>query len=138
MRLSTLFRFLVGHRDAILELAASRWTILIGAIFVVSAGFAREYDGEDLIHEPWHALRPLGASLASGTTLFLLVHGAVMLCSRKADAKPPGIGRSYVIFLGLFWMTAPMAWLYAIPYERFMSPVDAIGVNLWTLALVAA
>ncbi|XHC26305.1 hypothetical protein ABWH91_02835 [Phycisphaerales bacterium ac7] len=138
MKISLLPRFLLGDREAILELAASRWTILIGAIFVVSAGFAREYDGEDLINEPWHALRPLGASLASGTTLFLLVHCAIMLRSAKADRKPPRIDKSYVIFLGLFWMTAPMAWLYAIPYERFMSPVDAIGVNLCTLALVAA
>jgi hypothetical protein len=138
MKISLLPRFLLGDRDAILELAASRWTILIGAIFVMSAGLAREYDGEDLIHEPWHALRPLGASLASGTTLFLLIHCAIMLRSAKADRKPPVFEKSYVVFLGLFWMTAPMAWLYAIPYERFMSPVDAIGVNLWTLALVAA
>lgn len=138
MKISLLPRFLLGDRDAILELAASRWTILIGAIFVISAGLAREYDGEDLINEPWHALRPLGASLASGTTLFLLIHCAIMLRSAKAERKPPAFEKSYVIFLGLFWMTAPMAWLYAIPYERFMSPVDAIGVNLWTLALVAA
>lgn len=138
MKLSLLPRFLLGQRDAILELAASKWTILIGAILVVSAGLAREYDGEDLINEPWHALRPRGASLASGTTLFLLVHCAVMLRSAKVERKPPSFERSYVIFLGMFWMTAPMAWLYAIPYERFMSPVDAIGVNLWTLAIVAA
>lgn len=137
MKLSILPKYLIGRRDAILELAASKWTLLIGAIFVVSAGFAREYDGEDLVHEPWHALRPLGASLASGTTLFLLIHGAVKLRGGKPENPPPSFVRSYLIFLGLFWMTAPMAWLYAIPYERFMTPVDAIGVNLWTLALVA-
>ena len=34
-------------------------------------------------------------------------------------------------------MTAPLAWLYAIPYERFLSPGDATSANLWTLALVA-
>ena len=35
-------------------------------------------------------------------------------------------------------MTAPLAWLYAIPYERFQSPVDAMRLNLITLGVVAA
>ena len=34
-------------------------------------------------------------------------------------------------------MTALLAWLYGIPYERFLSPLDAINANLWTLALVS-
>src|SRR5262249_10892210 len=41
-------------------------------------------------------------------------------------------------FLTLFWLTAPLAWLYAIPYERFLSPGGATRANLMTLALVAA
>ncbi len=138
MRASTLPRYLLGSRDAIISVASSRWSILIGAIFVLSAGFAREYDGEDLVHEPWHALRPLGASLASGTLLFLIIHGSAMFNREDGEGEPPSFLRAYRSFLGLFWMTAPMAWLYAIPYERMLSPVDAIGVNLWTLALVAA
>lgn len=35
-------------------------------------------------------------------------------------------------------MTAPLAWLYAIPYERFLSPVDAVYANARTLLLVSA
>jgi len=31
--------------------------------------FAREYDGEDLLHEPWHLLLPLVASLATSFIL---------------------------------------------------------------------
>lgn len=138
MKTSTLFRFLVGDRDAILTIAASRSSFLISTLFVISAGFAREYDGEDLIHEPWHILRPLGASLLSGTTLFLLVHGAAMLRHRRATGSRPSFLIAYRTFLTLFWMTAPMAWLYAVPYERFMTPVDAVGVNLCTLGFVAA
>ena len=49
----------------------------------------------------------------------------------------PGICREYLSFLALYWMTAPLAWLYGIPYERFLSPLDAINANLWTLALVS-
>jgi hypothetical protein len=137
MKTSTLPRYLVGSRQAILELATSPWTLWVGAIFVFSAGLAREYDGEDLIHEPWHALRPLGASLATGTALFLLVHLAALLKRGNAEGTPPSFFNAWRTFLGLFWLTAPMAWLYAVPYERFMTPVDAIAVNLWTLALVS-
>lgn len=137
MRALTLPRYLLGSRDAILEVASSRWSILIGILFVISAGLAREYDGENLLHEPWHALRPLGASLVSGTTLFLLVHLVAWMKSGKSESNPPGFFVSWMRFMGVFWMTAPMAWLYAIPYERWTSPVDAIKLNLWTLAIVA-
>ena len=34
-------------------------------------------------------------------------------------------------------MTAPLAWLYAIPYERFLSPLDAVRANLITLGFVS-
>ena len=80
MKASVLPRFLLGSRDAITQIAVSPSALLIGALFTVSAGFAREYDGEDLLHEPWHALRPLGASLLSGTVLFGLIHG---ICSSR-------------------------------------------------------
>jgi hypothetical protein len=35
-------------------------------------------------------------------------------------------------------MTAPLAWCYAIPFERFLSEADATRANLWSLTLVAA
>jgi hypothetical protein len=44
----------------------------------------------------------------------------------------------YRSFLGLFWMTAPLAWLYAVPYERFLTPGQATSENLATLGVVAA
>ena len=34
-------------------------------------------------------------------------------------------------------MTAPLAWLYGIPYERFTDPLAATEAKVWTLALVA-
>lgn len=137
MRAPLLIRFLVGDRRAILQMARSRWSMVIGALFVLSAGVAREYDGEDLVHEPWHALRPLGASFVSGTALFLLVHGVAMARRKRGVGDPPRFGTAYASFMGLFWMTAPLAWLYAVPYERFLSPIDAVIANLWTLAIVA-
>ncbi len=138
MKVSTLPRFLLGSRSAILEVAASRVAIPVGVLLVVSAGLAREYDGEDLVHEPWHILRPLAASLVSGSLLFAIVaFAALAIRARKGTGTPPTPLRAYLSFMGLFWMTAPLAWLYAIPYERMLSPVEAVEVNLWTLALVA-
>lgn len=140
MNLKTLALYLIGRRDAIETVARSGWSVVIGLIFVISAGFAREYDGEDLWHEPWHVLRPLAASIASGTTLFLLVFGAAWLREPReaGDTAAPGFWQAYRSFMGLFWMTAPMAWLYAIPFERVLDPVEAVTANVVLLAVVAA
>lgn len=37
----------------------------------------------------------------------------------------------------LFWVTAPAAWLYAIPVERFFDPYHAAQANLTLLAIVS-
>tara|TARA_R110000782_G_scaffold23887_1_gene62111 strand:+ start:941 stop:2260 length:1320 start_codon:yes stop_codon:yes gene_type:complete len=131
----TLASFLIGRRDAIERIAVSRSATVASFVFVLTAGIAREYDGEYLLAEPWHALRPLGASAVTGTVLFLLVRLATF---RRGATDGPGLAESYRRFMTCFWMTAPLAWLYAIPYERFLSPGDAVMANLWTLALVAA
>jgi hypothetical protein len=134
MGIGTLLRYLIGDRTAIQEIAASRRALWVGLLFVVSAGLAREYDGEDLLHEPWHALIPVAASLVSSFILFVLCFAKVM----ASDPARPPFFSAYRSFLTLFWMTAPLAWLYAIPYERFLSPYDAMRANLLSLGLVAA
>jgi hypothetical protein len=134
MGIGTFLGYLVGRRDAILTVAACPQALWLGLVFVLSAGFAREYDGEDLLHEPWHVVLPLGASLLSSSILFLVSYGI----ARGRGAGAPGILRAYRSFLTLFWLTAPLAWLYAIPYERFLSPFEAVQTNLLTLAVVSA
>lgn len=129
----TLLRFLFGDRQAILDIARSRHTIWLGGILVLSAGFAREYDGEDLLREPWHLVIPHAASLV---TCFLLYCMVRLVALRRKAALPkfiPGFG----IFLGLYWLTAPLAWVYAIPFERWNSPGYATQLNLLLLGLVA-
>jgi hypothetical protein len=147
-----LLRFLVGDRDAILTVARDRNALWIGFVFVLSAGFAREYDGEDLLHEPWYLLLPLGASLLASFLVYVavycfgpvvgFVHKAVRLVGVPAPAEEASVGvgfwAGYLSFLGLFWMTAPLAWLYAVPYERFLSANGAAAANVFTLAVVAA
>ncbi len=131
LKVAALFGFLVGRRESILAAARDRATIWVGLLFVIAAGFAREYDGEDLRREPWHLLIPLAASVV----ISLAIHSLV----RRRDAVPPtSFWSEYRTFLGLFWLTAPMALLYAIPYERMLSPAGSVLANLWTLGLVAS
>lgn len=133
MTLITLGRFLVGDRRAILDVAATRNAWLVGLVLVLSAGLAREYDHEDLLHEPWHALLPLGASLATATILY----GFIRVVSwRRSGTGWPARG-GYPAFLGLYWATAPLAWLYAIPVERFLPAEEAVAANLWLLGIVS-
>lgn len=103
-------------------------------LFVFSAAFAREYDAEYIPHRPWIMLVPLGASLVSSFLLWCVLWLAARIASGSAA---PFIG-GYRVFLGLFWMTAPIAWLYAIPVERFMEPADAVKANYALLAIVSA
>lgn len=132
--LRTLLLYLFGSREAVLRVAASRSATVLALVLVLSAGLAREYDGENLVAEPWHALRPLGGSIATGTILFLLVHA---LTWRRSVHRAHGPIESYRRFMTCYWMTAPLAWLYAIPFERFLSPADAVRANLWLLAIVS-
>lgn len=135
MTLKTLAKCLfLLDRQAIHEIAGCRQAVWLGLVFVLSAGFAREYDGEDLLAEPWHLALPLVASLATSFVLFAFVWSL----DRGWNREEQPFKEAYRSFLGLYWMTAPLAWLYAIPVERFLSPAEAVRANLWLLAIVAA
>lgn len=129
----TLGRFLLGDRRAILDVAATRLAWMVGLVFVLSAGLAREYDHEDLLREPWHALLPLGASLVTATILHAIIRAVSWWRSGTGWPRRGG----YLSFLGLYWATAPLAWLYAIPVERFLPVEDAVAANLWLLGIVS-
>ena len=133
MRIKTLFAYLVGRRQAILEIASDRRSLYVAGPLVLSAGLARNYDQASLRDEPWRLLGPFAASLVISGLLFV----AVFAFARRKGMPDPGIGGAYLSFLALYWMTAPMAWLYGIPYEAFLSPAHAIRANLWTLAVVS-
>ena len=85
------------------------------------------------MHGPWYLIIPLAASLISSFLLFCVLY----VPSRIAGTTGLPFFGTYRAFLGLFWMTAPLAWLYAIPYERLFDPVSAVYANVWTLALVS-
>jgi hypothetical protein len=133
MSISTVLKYLVGYREAILQIGRTPGALWLGALFVLSAGFAREYDGKDLWAEPWHLVVPFAASLATSFLLFSLVYG---VARRRGIGEQPFLP-AYRSFLALYWMTAPLAWLYAIPVERMLAPGDAMQANLWLLGTVA-
>jgi hypothetical protein len=136
MTITTIIRFLFGGRRAIFEVATTRSAVWLGLLFVFSAGFAREYDGEDLLHEPWHLLLPLVASLVTSFILFAAFWDNLGRRTAKADPNRSFLA-SYRSFLGMYWMTAPLAWLYAIPFEQFLSASGATRANLFLLGVVA-
>jgi hypothetical protein len=127
--LQTVFGVLVGHREAILRAARARGTIALGAIFVLAAGLARNYDAHDLTREPWWLLIPYAVSALLGLTVYSL--------ARLRTAERPRFWAGYRAFLGVMWLMAPTALLYGIPWERLVSPANAVAANLWTLALAS-
>ena len=131
--LKTLVQYLFGYRSAILNLATNRATVWLGLIFVITAGLAREYDRENLAQEPWHLLAPLVASLATSWILFVMVYSVAI----HRGAAMEGFWSTYRKFLGLYWMTAPLAWFYGIPVEKFLMPDDAVHANIGLLELVS-
>ena len=127
-------QFLFGGREAILQFAHCPHALWLGLLFVLSTGFAREYDGADLRSEPWHLALPLVASLGTSLILWSLVY----LAAIRRGLEQMGFWAGYRTLLTFYWMTAPLAWIYAIPVERFMSPADATATNFYFLAVVAA
>jgi hypothetical protein len=131
MTIGTLVRYLLGRRDAVLTIAATPSSIWPALIFVLSAGFAREYDGADLAREPWQVVLPLAVSWATSTLLYLLL--ALLVWYPHVPLRPA----VYRSFVSLYWLMAPMAWLYAIPVERFLSPLAAAQANFAFLGIVS-
>ena len=134
MTIRTLFGYLIGREDAIREIVSSRHSLLVGFLFCLSAALARHYDGKYFLREPWFLLAPAGASLLTSLILFSFLYVATSVRARKLL---PDFASCYLGFLRLYWMTAPLAWLYGIPYERFLNEVDAAQANVWTLELVS-
>jgi hypothetical protein len=99
---------------------------------VILAGLFREYDQESLLHEPWHLGIPLAASLGLSALLFVILK-AIPAVRHTPLSKTEEFRR----LLTCFWMTAPLAVIYAIPVERLTSAAVATGYNMLFLGIVA-
>ena len=119
---------LTGNRGSIMRLAGSSHTLLLGAILIITAGLARNYDHLYLLKEWQWLYGPYIASVLSSLIIFFF--GCMKHIRQKA--KHP-----YLTFLSLYWMTAPCAWIYAIPIESFTDIVTATKWNIAFLAIVS-
>lgn len=128
-----LFHFLTGSRPAILAFASHRGTFWLGLVLVISAGFVREYHGVYWLQSPWMIALPLITTVAVSLVLFPLV----VIVARMRGAEDGQYWERFRVFLGLFWMTAPLAWIFILPVERLMSVDDAAIIKLWFLGMVS-
>ncbi len=129
MRAGDVFRFLIGDRQAILRIAATPWAWVVGAVLVLSAGIARNYDHLDLLRDPEWIYGPFIASLVTTVFVFIWVYFGIRLYSHA------GRWLGFLTFLNLVWFTAPCAWLYGIPVERF---TDLYTATIWNIGFLAA
>src|SRR5688572_16489670 len=126
-----LLMYQLGDAGAIRRVAGSSYLLGVAAVLVVITSVPRNYDQTYIGEVPWWPVIPLLFSLGSGSFLFLVLQAAFI---RQVEER---CFRKYFLFLGLFWMTAPVAWLYAIPVERFMDVRGATVANLWLLGIVS-
>ena len=138
MKPADLFLYLLGNRGAIERIASSHRALWAGALLVLSAGVARNYDHLYQLAQPEWIYGPFGMSLFSAIFIWLILRAEI---SRTPDGlKTP----TFRTFLTLFWLTAPCAWLYGFPVERFTDLVVATKwnfaflmiVSVWRVALI--
>lgn len=135
MTLETLIRYLfLLDRDAILAIAADASAPITGALLVLSAAIARNHARHDLLAQPWRLLTPFAASLVTAAILFFFLQFRLWM---HAAPLPP-IGLAAWSFLGLYWATAPLAWLYGLPFEWLFGIERAARARLWVLGVVSA
>lgn len=125
--------FLVGHRSSIWRLIHSPYGIGLGAALVATAAMAREYDAVSLWDQPADLLAPFVASILLASGLF----GWVLATARAMRIEVRHPGRAYVVFLTGYWLTAPLAWLYAIPIEELADEITSMRFNLTLLSIVS-
>ncbi len=131
MRVQDCLLYLFGNADAARRIAHSQTALLTGLLLVFTAAIARRYDALYLPASwTWWA-GPIIVSVLSSLLVFIFVRRILRL--RKAPSR---LGQ-YATFLGLFWMTAPCAWLYALPFEAHLDSLAAAQANLALVALVA-
>lgn len=131
LSIKTIGKFLIGNREAVKTVASSAKTILLGLLFIVSAGLARNYDHHLLREELLWIGGPIGMALFSSIFIYTFL---------KIFGRIPSTDKPYSNFTGFFacfTMTAPLAWLYGIPVENFTSPLNATIFNFSILLLVS-
>ena len=134
MNLWTALRFVFGNAGAIREVARSQAALWTGIVLVLLTGIARNYDQTFFLESPMWLIGPLAFSFFSGSFLYwILIRGF----AKRHFPEENRNEKQWTTFMALFWMTAPVAWLYAIPVERFLDAYRAAQANIALLAIVS-
>jgi hypothetical protein len=138
MTAKDILAFQFGRADAIRTVASSSSAIWTGIVLVMLTAFARNYDQTYIPEKPflWF-FGPLLFSLVSGTWLYMVCYLMSARRLMNRDELNPSSDSAWRGFMGTFWMTAPIAWLYAIPVERFFDSLTAAKANIALLAIVS-
>ncbi len=134
MNVRTLVGYLSGQASAIREAASTRTSFWTGIVLVLLTGIARNYDQNFVLESPLWLIGPLAFSFFSGSFLYAILirgfaRGHLPYACRKESR--------WMTFMALFWLTAPVAWLYAIPVERLLDSYHAAQANIALLAAVS-
>lgn len=141
-----IFGYQFGKKEAIKSVASNKAFLWCSIWLVLLSAVARNYDQEWILADPFWLIGNLLFSWVSASLFFIVIHLAELRPRQKATGDtPPKLRHQYPLFLTLFWMTAPSAWLYAIPIERLSNPsVSAvfnasllIVVSIWRVCLMA-
>ena len=132
LKLPDPLAYLLGSRRAIQRLESSRGVIWLGLALVLTAGIARHYDHTSLWSDFRWLYGPIVVSLISSLIIFGVVFAGLRLGKSHGS-----FWTQYRGFLGLFWLTAPIAWVYAVPVERWGDPLLAAKWNLLFLGVVS-
>ncbi|TWU47334.1 hypothetical protein Poly51_51340 [Rubripirellula tenax] len=128
-----VFLALVGVRTSIHRVIHARRGWLFTGFLVCTAALGREYDGISLLHQPADLLGSFAASLLLSSVLFLWFWAGLNACKIRLV----GPWKHAVVFLTGYWLTAPLAWIYAVPVESMTDEVTALRYNLTALSVVS-
>jgi len=134
--LVTIARYQLGNRTAIQAVATDSRAWVAGVALVLMTAVARNYDQSHFTESGLWLFGPLVFSFFSGTFLYFVLWALFLKRHTAANAEP-GAANQWWAFMGLFWLTAPIAWLYAIPVERMFDSYRATQANIALLAIVA-
>lgn len=137
MNLLTVLRFQFGDAAAIRTVAQNSAALPFAIGLVLLTAVARNYDQNFILETPLWLFGSLLFSFFSGSFLFAVLYDGFIKRHFDEDLRPLR-GQQWRSFMGLFWMTAPVAWLYAIPVERFFDSYAAAQANITLLAIVSA
>lgn len=135
LRAKDIFKFLIGNPESIRRVVRSPWSLVVGVLLVWGAGINRHYDLHNLIEQHRLVWLPFIMVLVSSSLIYFCIYFA-FLRRKKEEEKRPGFFRQFPLFLGAFLLTAPIAWIYAIPVEHFTN-ADPLTSAKWNMAFLA-